>query len=223
MPPLLLGHRGARNYAPENTFAAFDLTLQHGCDGFEFDVRASADLHPIIVHDPHLDDIVIADFAAERLFSLNRAIPQMWQVFEQYGGRAHLNVELKVVGLEERVAELMETYAPRDVMVSSFLPEVIRRMHEAAPRVPLGYVVRWPHLVRRWKKLPVTHVVVHYLIARDALIRELKAEGKQVFIWTVNDQEQMRRFADLGVDAIISDDTLLLSETFSRRRDAAPA
>ncbi len=37
--PLLLGHRGAKSYAPENTIEAFELALQHGCDGFEFDVR----------------------------------------------------------------------------------------------------------------------------------------------------------------------------------------
>jgi hypothetical protein len=41
--PLLLGHRGARRAAPENTLAAFDLALQHGCDGFEFDVRRTLD------------------------------------------------------------------------------------------------------------------------------------------------------------------------------------
>jgi glycerophosphoryl diester phosphodiesterase len=64
--PLLLGHRGARHYAPENTLDAFDLALAHGCDGFEFDVRMSADHHPIIVHDPNLRDVVIADFTAER-------------------------------------------------------------------------------------------------------------------------------------------------------------
>ncbi len=40
-PPLLLGHRGAgvSPGIPENTFASFDLALEHGCDGFEFDVR----------------------------------------------------------------------------------------------------------------------------------------------------------------------------------------
>ena len=38
---LLLGHRGARLYAPENTIPAFDLCLKHGADGFEFDVRCT--------------------------------------------------------------------------------------------------------------------------------------------------------------------------------------
>ena len=48
-----LGHRGARavRQIPENTLASFELCLQHGCDGFEFDVRLSADGQAVICHD----------------------------------------------------------------------------------------------------------------------------------------------------------------------------
>jgi len=51
--PLLLGHRGARaeKSIPENTLASFDCALAQGCDGFEFDVRLSADGQPVICHD----------------------------------------------------------------------------------------------------------------------------------------------------------------------------
>src|ERR1051326_3234869 len=52
--PLLLGHRGARAAAPENTLVAFDLALAHGCDGFEFDVRLTRDAKSVICHDARL-------------------------------------------------------------------------------------------------------------------------------------------------------------------------
>src|SRR5947209_1262776 len=60
--PLLLGHRGARatRAIPENTFASFDLALAHGCDGFEFDVRRTADGRALICHDPTFREIEIA-------------------------------------------------------------------------------------------------------------------------------------------------------------------
>lgn len=219
--PLLLGHRGARNYAPENTLAAFDLCLEHGCDGFEFDVRLSSDLHPVIVHDPRLDEVVIADFAAERIFALHNTIPQMWQVCERYAPNAYLNIELKVVGLEEKVAELLETYPPqKGFMVASFLPEAIKAMHLAAPSVPLGYICRRKDLLRHWRKLPVTHVVLHYSLIAAPVVAELKQAGKQVFAWTVNSADQMLELAALEVDAIISDDTRLLSDVFHRRGSA---
>ncbi len=219
--PLLLGHRGARHYAPENTLAAFDLALEHGCDGFEFDVRMSSDLHPVIVHDPRLHDIVVADFAAERIFALHNTIPQMWQVFERYAPTAYLNIELKVTGLEQRVAELLETYPPqKGFMVSSFLPHAVQDMHALAPHVPLGYICRRKDLLRHWRKLPVTHVVLHHGLITASVAREIREAGKQLFAWTVNSADLMRSLAALGVDAIISDDTRLLSDVLRPRGTA---
>lgn len=224
--PLLLGHRGARNYAPENTLAAFDLALAHGCDGFELDVRMSADLHPIVVHDPHLEDVVIADFVAEKLFAIQNTIPQMWQVFERYAGTAYLNVELKVTGLENRIAELLETYPPvKGFLVSSFLPEAIRAMHTLAPSVPMGYICRRKDLLEHWRSLPISHVILHHSLINRQLIAELRAEKKQIFVWTVNKREEIVAMAELGVDGIISDDTRLLCDVFgvAPRGRAVPA
>ena len=53
---LRLGHRGARALTsiPENTLASFDRALADGCDGFEFDVRLTADGEAVVCHDPSL-------------------------------------------------------------------------------------------------------------------------------------------------------------------------
>ncbi|MEO6119778.1 MAG: glycerophosphodiester phosphodiesterase [Terriglobales bacterium] len=224
--PLLLGHRGARFYAPENTLAAFDLALAHGCDGFELDVRMSADLHPIIVHDPHLEDVVIADFVAEKIFAIQNTIPPMWQVFERYAATAYLNVELKVTGLEGRIAELLETYPPtKGFMVSSFLPEAIRAMHTLAPNVPMGYICRRKDLLKHWRLLPITHVVLHHSLITPEIVGEVRAEKKQIFVWTVNKRQNIEAMAAHGVDGIISDDTRLLCDVFgvAPRGRAVPA
>jgi glycerophosphoryl diester phosphodiesterase len=47
-----------------------------------------------------------------------------------------------------------------------------------------------------------------------SLVDELHTAGKQVFMWTVNSPWEMAKFADYGVDGIISDDTKLLASTF---------
>jgi len=61
------------------------------------------------------------------------------------------------------------------------------------------------------------------LIAHSSLVTEelrslTRNAGKQLFVWTVNRQSDMRRFADVGVDGIISDDTDLLAKTFGQAR-----
>src|SRR3954462_1480324 len=95
--PILLGHRGASKYLPENTFSAFDLALQHGCDGFEFDVRLTSDFHAVICHGPRFAGITIAKKTASRL----RVLPHLNNVLARYSGRAFLDIELKVSGLEQ--------------------------------------------------------------------------------------------------------------------------
>jgi glycerophosphoryl diester phosphodiesterase len=54
-PPLILGHRGASAYAPENTLAAFRLALEQGADGFELDVALSRDEVVVVIHDDTAD------------------------------------------------------------------------------------------------------------------------------------------------------------------------
>src|SRR5438552_1113606 len=90
--PLLLGHRGARasRTIQENTLASFDLALEHGCDGFEFDVRLSADGRAVICHDPKVSGIEIA-----RANQCELNLPLLGDVVERYAQRAFLNIDRK--------------------------------------------------------------------------------------------------------------------------------
>src|SRR4051812_38163996 len=98
--PLLLGHRGARRGAPENTLEAFDLCLSHRCDGFEFDVRQCAGGRAVICHDPKIRgrDINRSTFAA-------LGLPSLEDVLARYASRAFLDIELKLAGLEQDVVD----------------------------------------------------------------------------------------------------------------------
>jgi glycerophosphoryl diester phosphodiesterase len=101
--PLLLGHRGARRAASENTLAAFELALAHGCDGFEFDVRATADGVPVICHDPEVANLAIDRCSFAQLTARRPDLPELNQVLERFASRAYLYIELKVGGLEDAV------------------------------------------------------------------------------------------------------------------------
>ncbi|MCU1299226.1 MAG: glycerophosphoryl diester phosphodiesterase, partial [Acidobacteriaceae bacterium] len=60
--PLLLGHRGARAtlQIAENSIESFDKALEHGCDGFEFDVRLAADGSAVVCHDARVKGLKIS-------------------------------------------------------------------------------------------------------------------------------------------------------------------
>jgi glycerophosphoryl diester phosphodiesterase len=207
MAPLLLGHRGARTFRqiPENTLASFELCLQHGCDGFEFDVRRSADGQAVICHDATVGGMEIANTASKTL-----PLPALEDVLRQFAHRAFLDIELKVVGLEPRtLAELREHPPQKGYVVSSFLPEVLAEIHDLDPAIPLGFLCETKDQLRGWREMPAEWVIPQFKLVDRQLVELVHAAGKKIMVWTVNRADRMREFAEWGVDAIITDETEL--------------
>jgi glycerophosphoryl diester phosphodiesterase len=209
--PLLLGHRGARGVKsiPENTLASFDRALAVGCDGFEFDVRLTGDEEAVVCHDPKIGRLEVARAKAKELTSL----PQFNDILERYR-QSFLNIELKVPGLEKIVIARLREFGTTRFMISSFLPDVLRVLHAADSSLPLGIICEKKRQLEQWRELPVGYVIPHYHIAGPELIEELRAAGKQIFVWTVNSAVTIRRFAEWGVDGMISDYPKRLVESF---------
>ncbi|MGA7077723.1 MAG: glycerophosphodiester phosphodiesterase [Terriglobales bacterium] len=209
MTPLLLGHRGARasRHIPENTLASFELCLQHGCDGFEFDVRLSADGRAVICHDASIRGMKIATTASARL-----ALPTLEDVLKQFAERAFLDIELKVAGLEAQTLAALRKHAPqKGYVVSSFLPEVLTTIRNLDPAIPLGFLCDKKSQLRSWPEQAAEWVIPHFDLVDRELVELVHAAGRKIMVWTVNRAERMREFAAWGVDAIISHDTELMA------------
>ncbi len=209
--PLLLGHRGARaeKNIPENTLASFDLALEQGCDGFEFDVRLTRDGEAVICHDETHGRLKIAECSAGSL-----ALPTLRDVLTRYRDNAFLDIELKVPGLEQITADALREFAPnRGFVVSSFLPEVLRALHNINTSLPLGLICETREQLDLWPELPVEFVIPYHKLLRKNLLTQLKSAGKKILVWTVNLPADMRRLSKAGVDGIISDDPQRLALT----------
>jgi glycerophosphoryl diester phosphodiesterase len=218
MTPLLLGHRGARAHKSiaENTLASFDLALAQGCDGFEFDVRLTSDGQAVICHDATIGRLKIAESPTQ---SLN--LPSLREVLTRYQGKAFLDIELKVAGLEQIIAESLHEFAPtRGFVVSSFLPKVLEAMHALNATLPLGFICETREELKRWPGLPIQYVIPHHKLLRRDVLLQMKTTGKKVLVWTVNVPADMRRLAKAGVDGIISDDPKLLALTLRGKPEA---
>ncbi len=211
---LALGHRGTRLHAPENTVEAFDVCLAHGCAGFELDVRRTGDGQIVVVHDADVRGVVIADSTLQQLQEASaHPIPLLWDVLQRYQGRAYINIEMKTTGMGAEIAAMVRKFPnPNAVLVSSFLPEAIREFHNAAPKGATGYICRGPELLPVWKDLPATHLVLFSLLVTPSVLREARAAGKQLWVWTLNTETEIRYAMELGVDGIISDDSRLLGQ-----------
>jgi len=220
---LLLGHRGCRGDFTENTFAAFDHAIESGCDGFELDVRLTADAVPVIWHDARLR----GHFISRQLFSTLRQrcliahrlprrpvieLCQLEDVLVRYSHLAWIDIEIKVRGLEAQVAALLRRYRPtRGFVVSSFRRPVLQVLHRLDPALPLALIFDRMPRPKVWRDLPIQYVKPAARLVTPARVRQFHAEGKKVLTWTVNHPAAMRRLIDAGVDGMIGDDPTMLA------------
>jgi glycerophosphoryl diester phosphodiesterase len=210
--PLLLGHRGARavKAVSENTLPSFDLALEHGCDGFEFDVRCTADGRALVCHDPVVGKLKVCEVASSQL----PHCPVLEDVLLHCAHRAFLDIELKVSGLETTVLGALRDCPPqRGYVVSSFLPEVVMELKVRSAAVPVGIICDSTSELARWRELPVEYVVAEQRLISSELIEHVHAANRKLFAWTVNSPRSMQRLSRWGIDGIIADDTKLLAET----------
>lgn len=227
--PLVWAHRGASGYAPENTLEAFALAVKLGADGVELDVQFTKDRQLVVIHDERIDRTsdghgLVVDYTLEELrrFNYNRThqeypwtdIPTLREVLELLKPtNLTINIELKTginfyPGIEEAVLNLVrECDMEERVLYSSFNHESILRIKEKNPSARCGflYVDGIAEVVSYAKKYGVE--ALHPSLNNTkypCLIEECKAQGIRLHVWTVNEETDMEKMRQLGVDAIIT-------------------
>jgi len=225
---LVLGHRGARHAAPENTFAAFELARTEGADGIELDVRLDAEGNVIVLHDPALTRVTggasterAQDVPLARLLTLDvgggERVPLLRDVLHWVREQdACVNVELKSdlrdrAGLVRRVAELLarEPELSERVLLSSFHPGMVLALARALPGFDVNWLVHAKQRVFRgapaWHCLGAAGVNPEHTLLSLGRVRAWRRQGALLGTWTVNDPQLAAAYAAFGVDAVISD------------------
>ncbi|WP_284690956.1 glycerophosphodiester phosphodiesterase [Propioniciclava coleopterorum] len=221
-------HRGASGSSPENTLPAFEMAIEQGADGLEFDVQLTRDDHVVVIHDETLERTTdgrgwVADHSLEDLRRLDAGaghegfegvrIPTLAEVFDLVrDADVRLNVELKnsripYQGLEERVLAIIDDYGLADrVIVSSFDHNSLRGLAESGTTLPLGILYSEP-LWRPWNyavKLGASALHPSLSATRPKVVERSHEAGLEVNVWTVNEPVEVERVRDLGVDALIT-------------------
>lgn len=222
MMPKIIAHRGSSAHAPENTIAAFRLALEQGADGIELDVMLSKDARLVVIHDDTVDRTTdgkgaVVDMTLEELKSLDagvgQRIPTLDEVFEEFGGRLLINVELKNYSsifdqLPIEAAKMIKKYQlGKSVIVSSFNPFNLPRFHKKMPEPVLGLITQ-PNSAKKWvwRLFNYDALHPHFSDVDQVLVTALHQRNRQVNVWTVDDPAEIQRLADLGVDSIITND-----------------
>ncbi|HEV7187235.1 MAG TPA: glycerophosphodiester phosphodiesterase [Blastococcus sp.] len=224
----VLGHRGAPAAGiAENSVAAVSRALDQGADGVEIDVWLVGDGTLVCAH----------DLAGADVTSL-ATLPDLLAAAQRPTG-ARVVVEAKPVAdatvaraTADALAAVLQTSAGcADITISSFDADLLATIRATCADLPVRTALLGE------KADPADDVVgrahrdghdeVHLSV--DAVRRSPLAVttarwlGLSVALWTVNDREGLSWAAELGVDAVITDDVLVARDELDRAADAVPA
>ena len=227
---LILGHRGARGHAPENTMASFQAALDMGADGIELDVQMTKDGKVVVCHDHSLERTSngsgwLVEHTREELRALDfgswfspqfagEKIPTLREVLKWAAPtRLIVNVEIKngpviYEGIEEKVSALIrECRMVERVIVSSFYHPSLLKMKQLDPMIKTGLLYA-SRPVDPWLQLRVTdtdnlHPLWHYVDA--AWASGTRPHGAKIFTWTINELRDWEHIKNMGVDGIMTD------------------
>lgn len=232
----VIAHRGASIHAPENTLAAMERALQDGADFLEIDVQESADGEVVVIHDVDLmkvgrSPMRVWDSTASDLRQVDigswfgaefadERVPTLREVLALARGRGKVDIELKYYGyedrLEERVVEIVESEGMADqVVVMSLKAEGIRSVRSLRPEWVVGLLAATA--VGDLTRTNVDFLAVNAGLANRRFFRSAHAQGKEVYVWTVNDPVDMWHFISAGADGLITDDPGLARRVLEHR------
>jgi glycerophosphoryl diester phosphodiesterase len=183
---LVIAHRGASWERPENTIAAFERAIEVGADYVELDVHADGRGELVVTHDPPRGD----------------AHPRLEEVLAAIAGRVGIMAELKTPYRYRRhdVVRRTEALLPEDAFVLSFEPDAlreVRRLRTIQHLRPGGSLHR--AAAHAWGVGLVDRA------ARPRTLARARALGLRTTVFTVNEEERMRRLVELAVDGIFTD------------------
>lgn len=227
---LITAHRGSSLYYPENTLTSIAKSIEENADYVEVDVRLTKDNKVVLFHDNTLKRVngrnqSIEDMTLEEVKKVDNGsyknkkydyenIPTLEEVFENFKGKIKFNIELKMNNkkgyeLSKEVSKLIKEYSmSQDVVVSSFNKLTIEKFKKDNKDIKTGYIISNP--IDNIEKLECDFISIKYNLLSKELVEKIHENNKEIHIWTINDEEDIRKIIKLGVENIITDDVNLV-------------
>ena len=228
--PMVIAHRGASAYLPENTLPAYALAVEQGSDMIEIDLHLTQDDRIVIAHDADLGHLGASGTIAQSTLAQMKAldaghrrgqpgeVPTLEEVLDEFAQRIPFNLELKwssegdYLGLEGRSLEAIDSRGVLgQTLFSSFRESVLREIKRLAPEARIALLIdpREPgpqlhRMVERAHELEAEALNPHFLLVTEELVTRAHHLGLSVNTYTMDDEDGMKRLVDLGVDGIFT-------------------
>ena len=205
---IVVGHRGASAYEPENTLKSIRKAFSLGADWVEVDVRVTFDGHLVVIHDERVDRVTggrgyVADKTLEELMRLSvggEKIPLLREVLEE------AERWRRTVVVEKVVEEILEVGVEDRVVISSFYHKVVAAVKRLNGRIRTGVIFSSQPVRPERLALDAKAEIIFpkHRFVDEEMVRGAHAKGLLVFPWTVDDENTAKHLMQLKVDGIVT-------------------
>jgi len=236
---LVIAHRGDTRDHLENTLPAIESAVKLGVDGIEVDLQLTRDERVVLFHDDDLKRLAqregtIQDFSLAELQKIpliNRgSIPTLEDLLDLAGKHCLLNLEIKTLPhcyapgdgrLEKKIAECLHRFSlDESILMSSFHPLPLWRMKRLSPHLKRGVLFEDHYGIHRMLMGWTSPFSINAPFARATkeFVRSAHDAKRRVLVWTVNNEDDISRCLEDGVDGIITDEPRRLKIILERTR-----
>lgn len=217
---LVFAHRGASGYAPENTLLAIEKALAMKVDAIEIDVHLS-DGELVVIHDRFVNNTTngigkVSKMSFQEIRQLDaghgQQVPTLDEVLRCIHGQCLLNIELKanktvlpVLALVDKaVKEYGYTY--NQFLFSSFNHHLLHEIKTSRANLNIGALTASCPLDYAAFAANLNAYSVHISIdfINTEFVQDAHQRGLKVFVYTVDDEDDILEMHHLNVDGIFS-------------------
>lgn len=197
---LIIGHRGAAHYEPENTLLSISKAIELGVDAVEIDVHLSKDNELVVIHDETLErttngfgKVNETNFSALRNLNAGKGekIPYLQEVINQTKDKVKLIIELKAQKTEKKVVELIKKNKLHDkCYVISFWHNMVKKVKTLDPNIKTG-VLFVGHPVKPYrlaKDAKADGLFLNYKFISKKLVEKAHKMNTKVYVWNIDNK-----------------------------------
>jgi glycerophosphoryl diester phosphodiesterase len=213
----IIGHRGARGLAPENTIAGLKKAIACKVDAIEFDLRVTRDKVVILHHNQSIQGIsgkrhFIRNSSFQELKALKPDLATFDEVIKSVPRSSQWFIEVKpwvdIHPIITLIADNFDTKSQqRQLTLRSFSYRTLKKLHRAQPDIPVNILERFFSLraISRAKRMRTKSLTMKQTFLWSGTIKYLSRRGYKLYAYTLNDPAKVRQWETYGLAGIVTD------------------
>lgn len=219
-PAKIIAHRAGGSEAPENTVKGINTAYKLGAYGSEIDIQRTSDGYYVVNHDNDFErvagvnkkpsEMTLAE--VKKLKVDGEPIATLEEMLDASKDHVILFVELKGETADNKMADdavriIKEKGMEEQAVLISLKYDILEYIEQKYPEMDTGYLAFFSF--GKTEDMPFDYLALEEEISTESTIEAIHEQNKKIMVWTVNDNDNIKKFLDSGADAIITDEVKL--------------